>query len=36
MALTLTPGALTVASAYPDPPFDIIEGGASSGFDPSR
>src|SRR5436190_2488220 len=33
MALTLTPGALTVASAYPDPPFDIIEGGASSGFD---
>jgi polar amino acid transport system substrate-binding protein len=33
MALTLTPGALTVASAYPDPPFDIIEGGSSSGFD---
>lgn len=33
MALTLTPGALTVASAYPDPPFDIIEGDASSGFD---
>src|SRR5262249_53412009 len=33
MALTLTPGALTVASAYPAPPFDIIEGGASSGFD---
>src|SRR5437764_2249523 len=32
MALTLTPGALTVASAYPDPPFDSIEGGASSGF----
>jgi polar amino acid transport system substrate-binding protein len=33
MALTLTPGALTVASAYPDPPFDIIESGSSSGFD---
>ncbi|HET9817222.1 MAG TPA: ABC transporter substrate-binding protein [Xanthobacteraceae bacterium] len=33
MALTLTPGALTVASAYPDPPFDIIESGYSSGFD---
>ena len=33
MALTLIAGALTVASAYPDPPFDIIEGGSSSGFD---
>jgi polar amino acid transport system substrate-binding protein len=33
MARTLTPGALTIASAYPDPPFDIIEGGAWSGFD---
>jgi polar amino acid transport system substrate-binding protein len=33
MPPTLTAGALTVASAYPDPPFDIIEGGTSSGFD---
>ena len=33
MALTLNPGTLIVASAYPDPPFDIIEGGAPGGFD---
>jgi polar amino acid transport system substrate-binding protein len=33
MALTLTPGTLLVASAYPDPPFDIMENGAASGFD---
>jgi len=33
MPLTLTPGTLIVASAYPDPPFDIIENGAASGFD---
>jgi polar amino acid transport system substrate-binding protein len=33
MALTLTPGTLIVASAYPDPPFDIMENGAASGFD---
>jgi ABC-type amino acid transport substrate-binding protein len=33
MALTLTPGTLIVASAYPDPPFDLIANGAASGFD---
>jgi ABC-type amino acid transport substrate-binding protein len=33
MALTLTPGSLIVASAYPDPPFDLIESGSASGFD---
>jgi len=33
MALTLTPGTLIVASAYPDPPFDLIENGSASGFD---
>jgi len=33
MALTLTPGRLIVASAYPDPPFDLIENGSASGFD---
>src|SRR5262245_30741076 len=33
MALTLQPGTLIVASAYPDPPFDLIESGSPSGFD---
>jgi ABC-type amino acid transport substrate-binding protein len=33
MTLTLTPGSLIVSSAYPDPPFDIMENGAASGFD---
>lgn len=33
MGLTLTAGTLVVASAYPDPPFEIIEAGSSSGFD---
>jgi ABC-type amino acid transport substrate-binding protein len=33
MALTLHPGALIVASAYPDPPFDLMENGSASGFD---
>jgi ABC-type amino acid transport substrate-binding protein len=33
MALTLDPGILVVASAYPDPPFDVIEGGTAGGFD---
>jgi polar amino acid transport system substrate-binding protein len=31
--MTLTPGTLIVASAYPDPPFDLIEDGKASGFD---
>ena len=33
MTLTLTPGSLIVSSAYPDPPFDIMENGVASGFD---
>ena len=33
MALTLTPRTLSVASAYPDPPFDLIDDGSASGFD---
>ena len=33
MPLTLKPGTLTVASAYPDPPFDLIENGTAGGFD---
>jgi polar amino acid transport system substrate-binding protein len=33
MALTLKPGTFVVASAYPDPPFDLIENGSESGFD---
>src|SRR5262245_8953227 len=32
MPVTLTPGTLIVASAYPDPPFDIMDGSAG-GFD---
>ena len=34
MALTLvSPGTLIVASGYLDPPFDVLAGSASSGFD---
>jgi ABC-type amino acid transport substrate-binding protein len=33
MGLTLQPGALVVASAYPDPPFDLMENGSATGFD---
>jgi len=33
MALTATPGTLIVASAYPDPPFDVLEEDSASGFD---
>lgn len=32
MALTLSPGTLTVASAYPDPPFELADG-SENGFD---
>ena len=32
-ALTLKPGTLVAASAYPDPPFDLIENGSASGFE---
>jgi ABC-type amino acid transport substrate-binding protein len=30
---TLDPGTLVILSAYPDPPFDIMEDGAATGFD---
>jgi polar amino acid transport system substrate-binding protein len=33
MALTLNSGTLVVASAYPDPPFDLMENGSATGFD---
>jgi polar amino acid transport system substrate-binding protein len=33
MIRTLAPGTLTVLSAYPDPPFDLMQDGAATGFD---
>jgi polar amino acid transport system substrate-binding protein len=33
MPLTLRPDTLIVASAYPDPPFDLVDNGSPSGFD---
>ena len=33
MALALNSGTLIVASAYPDPPFDLMQNGSASGFD---
>jgi polar amino acid transport system substrate-binding protein len=33
MLSTCEPGTLIVASAYPDPPFDIIQDGMPTGFD---
>jgi ABC-type amino acid transport substrate-binding protein len=30
---TIAPGTLTVTSAYPDPPFEVTQDGADSGFD---
>lgn len=33
MSLTIEPGALIVASACPDPPFELMENGQASGFD---
>jgi polar amino acid transport system substrate-binding protein len=30
---TLDPGTLTVLSAYPDPPFDVMQDGVATGFD---
>lgn len=33
MLPTLQPGVLTVASAYPDPPFELVERGSPGGFD---
>ena len=31
--MTLKPGTLIVASAYPDPPFELLENGSATGFD---
>src|SRR4051794_38314520 len=33
MMRTVTPGALTILSAYPDPPFDVMKDGVATGFD---
>jgi polar amino acid transport system substrate-binding protein len=33
MSLTLNSGTLVVESAYPDPPFDVMEDGTATGFD---
>jgi ABC-type amino acid transport substrate-binding protein len=33
LALTLQPGILKIASAFPDPPFDIVANGVATGFD---
>jgi ABC-type amino acid transport substrate-binding protein len=33
MMRTVIPGALTILSAYPDPPFDVMKDGAATGFD---
>jgi polar amino acid transport system substrate-binding protein len=33
MPLTLNPGTLVVESAYPDPPFELMENGMATGFD---
>ena len=33
MGLTLQSGTLIVASAYPDPPFDLLQNGSATGFD---
>jgi polar amino acid transport system substrate-binding protein len=30
---TLIPGTLTIRSAYPDPPFDVMKDGVATGFD---
>jgi polar amino acid transport system substrate-binding protein len=30
---TLVPGTLTILSAYPDPPFDVMKDGTATGFD---
>jgi polar amino acid transport system substrate-binding protein len=33
MMRTLIPGTLTILSAYPDPPFDVMKDGIATGFD---
>ena len=33
MIPTLDPGTLVIQTAYPDPPFDIMEDGVATGFD---
>ena len=30
---TLIPGTLTILSAYPGPPFDLMKDGIATGFD---
>jgi polar amino acid transport system substrate-binding protein len=30
---TVIPGTLTILSAYPDPPFDVMNDGHPTGFD---
>ena len=30
---TIEPGTLTILSAYPDPPFEVLEDGVATGFD---
>jgi polar amino acid transport system substrate-binding protein len=30
---TVVPGTLTILSAYPDPPFDVMKDGTATGFD---
>jgi ABC-type amino acid transport substrate-binding protein len=30
---TVVPGTLTILSAYPDPPFDVMKDGRATGFD---
>ena len=30
---TLNPGTLVVASAFPDPPFELMKDGVATGFD---
>jgi ABC-type amino acid transport substrate-binding protein len=30
---TIESGTLTILSAYPDPPFDVIQDGVATGFD---
>src|SRR4051812_48355673 len=33
MMRTVTTGVLTILSAYPDPPFDVMKDGTATGFD---
>ena len=33
MMRTIVPGTLTILTAYPDPPFELMKGGIATGFD---